>query len=1106
MVDLVPAPDTLHLASPALGPWFRSDATIPDTPPTLPSPAGDLSVALTLAPDMEWRVPAVCTRSYFVAKATRPGGLKKLRTENGSKAFTDDNLIVLLTLMPEAELRLWALTQQIPQPDGSALTEANVPSRQRIRYFALEVTANTPTNMSGVEDLRESAFLPDISSLSEADQAAYLGLTSSGSLGNAATAVTELCRPATDSAVALKNRKTVSLSVNLWCFDYRGRAVDPGAVANWWSYMASAGIWDNLWAHTDVSEQRTADVAEAKVVQISSAHEGPLDAALLARLNLTELNSVTGASALYLADGAPAIELTAAPDPDNAPLPRIAVMPNGNYQLLGDATPFAGWTGGDWPVALTRDFLCLSFVDIEQHVVGLSRSDSRQANEKSRVAPARNTAESAFLSVSDEVSLQVMNALSSGANSIAMAPVMDEYWGAVTPPVLIDNDVPDSLEYSIIALAGEGVTSTGGSVSEQSIAVHFEAGALPQNSWIRLWTFGLDTDTGLHFRQHGGAGFSDASGEAYVVLALPDGVGGTAESPVYLDFDALVTTADNSRYYTEQRFQRPATLAGSSVTLATGTAVPAGTSLWLCEMGAVFNRGAAEYQSGQALISIPDDPAGQYALVDLSSLEAADIAAQTLINAATAGDTLITTSPAFSSTPEGELTGTAGPGGSTVLHRSRNLLTELPTMGRPAPSMERREVLALDAGTLGVVGSTPGRVKNHEAPPSQLGHVGMPASAEIHGCGVLLSGPALDQLLPLMEERRADDLAGFLSNVGTPVTPTADPGGTNTWTVVLETLTHGVVGDTIIRALLAVNPAFAPGQTWSSIKSAIDSLPGVDLDSLIDTASFDDDALATAVDRMIAKTKDGAVQFATAVQAAINRAEDFIYIETPAIDAQAANSDVINIINAIIARWSDRPGLDVLLVVPEKYLPDQTEKIEAIRQSGINAALKELIDVAADRVVLFTPTAGSGRALHMASTTVVIDDAILLTGSTHLWRRGLTFDSSVSVGLFDENTTFGRPTAVRAARLQLMANALGVDVGLVPEDAGDCLTAVKQLNANGGLMRVKPNVYSAKENTVSAADLSVWNPDGSVAGASDWFTFLAALTGDSGTELNNAIR
>ncbi|MDN3524669.1 hypothetical protein QWY79_05240 [Halomonas sabkhae] len=1115
MVDLVPAPDTLGLSSPALGPWFRhSDTNV--TLPTLPLPDADLSLPLSLGTDMQWRTPAVATRSYLFASDPRPPALRGLRKEDGSHAFTDGNLVVLLTLLPEAELRLWSLSQIIPSPDGSPAPPANQPARPRVRWLAMEVPAASAASMADIENLRGADLPADLSS--DADKAAFLGLDSSAGLANAKEPVHELRQPETPSAVALQNRSGTALNVNLWCFDYRGRPLDPGAVANWWTFMAQPDNWGNLWADDEETEPLTAAVTAGRVVHLTNAHEGPIDPPLLNRLNLNDLNRTDDSTALYQADANPAITLTEAADADtdSAPLPRLAALPLGHYAPPATATPFAGWTGGSFPAGITRDFLRISCVDIEKHIVGLARTaGTPQADPRQRLSAARNTAANPVLATSDAVTGQIMTTLDAAANGIAMAPVMDRLWGQTTPPADFGtDDLPDALDFSVRALAGEGQTSAGGSVAEQRVAVHFE-GSLPPGGWVRLWTHGLDTQSGRRFRQHGGAALADANGDAWLVAAVPDGAAAPTApdaDPVPLSCDALVIADGQSRYYPELRFDRPATIDGSQFSLAAPPDIPAGITLWLCEQGAAMNRGTGQYASGQTLLAIPDDANAAPQRVDLASLDASDLAASTLPNAASAGDTLVITTPAFGQTPDGDLE--AAGSAATLVKRERNGLSEVATMGRPAPSQERRELAAYDAeGASGVIGATPGRAAYHESPPMQLGHPGVPAAAEIHGPGAALAGPAADALRQPMAERRADNLLDFVTHTSVPVTATPDPGGTTTWAAVLETGTYGVAGDAAIRALLANNPGFQPGQSWLNLKSqietAVENQTGqpVDLDTIIDTNTFDDDALAAALDRMILNTRDGNAHFATALQAAIERAEDFLYLETPAIDAMTASPGGIDLLGAIQAHWAERPELRVLLCVPEKYLPDQTAKLEDVRSAGVRAALSALRTAGSDRVQLFSPVAGPGRPGYLASTSVIVDDALMLTGSTHLWRRGLTFDSSLAVGLFDENVAVGRPAAVRAARQQLLANALGLPLNFLPDDPEDCLDAITQLNASGGLGRVDPGAYLAGgDNAPSSTDMDIWNPNGRPNGTSDWLTFFAALTGDASTEFNNAIR
>lgn len=1104
MATLTPAPDTLGLASPALGPWFRDGSA---TAPTLAVPAANLSVPLSLPANMEWRAPAGGLASWVFATAPRPRVLAALRGGDGASAFSDGNLVVLFTLLPEAEVRLAALSAQIPSPDGVPVP-AGAPGRPVVRHLALEIPQASASSVSDLQRLRETDF--DAALDNDRKRAAFLGLDVSGStLANADTPVRELHRPNKSNAVIVKNRSGAALSCTLWAFDDRGRALDPGAVAAWWAFLASTPVFDNLWAHSDTADQRTAAVAAGRSVLFCSVHEAALPEAQHLRLTLGDLTRVGSSGALYAAGAAPTLALNAAPSPDNLPLPRLAVLPNGRFSAPPGATPFAGWTGSAWPTGLARDFVRIAVLDLESHLVGVGRSDTAQNDPRRRIAVLRNTASTPVLTTADAAHASMLGALSAGAAAQLMTPVLDTFWGSLTAPTLGTGSPPATLSFSVHALQGEG-TASGGTAANQRIVVRVTD--LSPNAWVRIWPKGLDTETGQHFRLDGGAGRADSTNRAFAVVPLPDGTAALEG----MSFDALVVTDADAKLYVEQRFDRPAIASGTRATLGTPPAGLAdGRTAWICEQGAALVRSSGQWGSGQTLLAVPsDETAGTYALIDTASTVAADAAASTLRNAAGSGDRLIVTAPAFLSTPEGEVVDASGPVGSsgaTVLRRGRSGLTDsITTFGRPVAMMERREAAAVDpAGGTGAIGAAPGLASLHEALPGQLGHPGLPAAAEVHATGAALAGPAAAPLAALMRERAAADLAGFVALAQRPVTTPADPGGTTTFAAVLETLTHGVTGDAQLRAFVSLTSGFTPGSAWTTLKNNIESaVPTVDFDPMIDSATFDDDALAAALDQVILKTRDGAAQAARSLAAAIGRAEDFVYVETPALDPLTAGSGdgLIDLIAALTARLAQRPALAVMLCVPEKFLPNQPRKLEAVRSAGVRAALKTLLDAAADNVVLFTPTAGPGRPLHMASTTVVVDDAWLLTGSTHLWRRGLSFDSSLAVALFDEITVRGRPLALRQARRQLIADRLGVDVSLIGDDMAQLRATIHRLNLAGGLQRVQPNVYPAAADTTTATDLQIWNPDGRPGGTSDWLLLLGALTGTAADEVNNAIR
>ena len=65
MTALVPAPASLGLESPTIGPWFSPDVT-------LPVPGADLSVSVTIPAGTDWLPPASGLLSFAVASTPLP--------------------------------------------------------------------------------------------------------------------------------------------------------------------------------------------------------------------------------------------------------------------------------------------------------------------------------------------------------------------------------------------------------------------------------------------------------------------------------------------------------------------------------------------------------------------------------------------------------------------------------------------------------------------------------------------------------------------------------------------------------------------------------------------------------------------------------------------------------------------------------------------------------------------------------------------------------------------------------------------------------------------------------------------------------------------------
>jgi hypothetical protein len=157
------------------------------------------------------------------------------------------------------------------------------------------------------------------------------------------------------------------------------------------------------------------------------------------------------------------------------------------------------------------------------------------------------------------------------------------------------------------------------------------------------------------------------------------------------------------------------------------------------------------------------------------------------------------------------------------------------------------------------------------------------------------------------------------------------------------------------------------------------------------------------------------------------------------------------------------------------------------------------------RVAVFSPGAGAGRTLRLASTSVVVDDVYALTGSTHLSRRGLSFDSSLAVSVFDERLDAGRPREVRRFRRELLAGRLGLPLALLPDSPAELCAAIQQLVRQGS-DRLAQVALEPPEEAIDALDDAVWNPDGGATPAAlDVSAWLAGLVGELRAELEASV-
>lgn len=1087
MITLDPPPRSLGQHSPVIGPWFSSDSV------TLGLAEDDLAVPLSLGGNVEWRPPVAGFLSFFVATSVRPAGLDRLRGPSGA-AFSDGRLVAVFEVLPQAGERLAALMRSLP-----TLGNPSVPAlatRPPIRTFALEFTAPDP----GLAFLTGKLSFPFPAGVdTDLEKLAYLGLAGTAtSLSNAAAPMRDLYRPGvTAGASQFLMRFPASTDARLWVFDTRGRAIDPGAAACWWLYLATQtdnGFVDLFAEGVDARTAPIATAADRLIVQLVSPHEGPLDDTTLGRVNVGGNSAGTGSLRFRGGGAGPvALSFTAPPAgaPDNLPLARMAVLPDGRLD-----TSLNLFADGPVDPILRRDQVRVSVLSVEHHLTGQPRhsvsSDdgtTRRAADQDRPSTrilVDRAARPALLRTPDAVASAVLDALALQDGGVAVScgfvvPALDVDWGPLDG-TLADVPVPTTLTLTADAVGGAGAAA-GSTVAGQSVLVTVEFGAAAAGAWVRCWTQGFDPARGERFRLDGGAGRCDATGRARVLAPVPDG-DATPSAP--LGVDILVVTAQGRRIFADQRFPRPAPVGGTPVAASAATG-----PFLLCEEGrevAVMD-GAAGVRSGTTVLALGS---GSPVLVDRLTLPAVARAVGTFARAASAGDVLRITQPAFIGGPSGDSATTLSGTGATV-RRTARVLPDSWQAGFPLPGLERRELVAVASTAVvsrAAVGGGAALGSRHGLLPHAAGHPLCPAGADVVAVGAQVQGPAVRGIAEFVRERLSTDTIALATaaadaEIAVPTTPGAD----SLWVAGLRTVAAGVEAEVGLAQLLnaTFGDAYPFGEGLASIRTFLAGLPG----GLSLPASLADPAgrVARALDRRFMAAARGAREGATALAAAVARAEDLVVIETPALDDRSLGSsgDTLHWLQVLIDRMTARPGLRVLLCLPVFFDATVPKALQRSRDREVRRALDRLAGGNREaRVAVFSPSAGPGRSLKVATTAVIVDDAWVMVGTTHLWRRGLSYDGSYAVSVCDDRLETGRPQEVLRFRRQLCADRLGVSVAEIPDDAADLVDAVRALVTRGGFGRLVADRIRPPEEApttlnpgAALTEDDVWNPDGS---------------------------
>jgi hypothetical protein len=404
------------------------------------------------------------------------------------------------------------------------------------------------------------------------------------------------------------------------------------------------------------------------------------------------------------------------------------------------------------------------------------------------------------------------------------------------------------------------------------------------------------------------------------------------------------------------------------------------------------------------------------------------------------------------------------------------------------------------------------------------GNPGNPAGPDVHASGVRIDGAAAFDAAQLAL-RRVQPLLPFVSTVGigwipivantgwvAPAEPGNDaaPPGQAPRTCAAAVL-HTVAVKCESPELALFNDIPDANADPQDLMDAIANKLGVPPPSL----SFTNwPQVLHEIRREFYVNRFGARDAQWALRRAVRHARDLVFVSSPQFSATSHPKDPpatpapheVDLVAELAGRMAEQPSLLVLICVPR--WPDASPAYGGwVRQSfaARNDALDALKDVDANRVVAFHPNGFPGRPVAIRSTTVIVDDAWALVGTSHWRRRGMTFDDGVDVVGFDRATDNGGASRrIRVFRQALLAALTGVRPPTAPATDADwsrlagtrsCVDLVADLVAQGGLGRLAPFWEGPTDTDVLPQSVHVADPDG---GTSDEYLLrFASLIGES---------
>lgn len=1079
MTTISPDPTSLGFSSVRLKQWFDGDT---DVRLGAPDPA-DLSVQVP--ENRRWLPPAngtlTLTRTDVDGSGTAHRHLIGLRNVSGDPAFgpVPDQLVAVFTLFPLVHRRLQQLVAAVTTGPLSSLSRA-VPNRWALRLpFPADLDALRTLVDDSAAGLADLGFNSDLRPLSRPMTA-----------GRRTTLDTR------ETLIAIPTGATA----HLHCFDELGLPLDPGAVAAMFNALITE--YDNLGETEDL---HLAPDTGRRIHLVGPAG-APIDTGALGALLLA--GSAPDAALATVGAGDQQVSVA---DASSRPHLRVSTLPAGTRAATVALADIS---------MMTRDLIRIGVVDYADRLTGTDRSSAEQQRASTRIDVAPTADTPTLLASADEVLGAMTEALGAAGRGDAVAS-LGAFDGAIGPfpaPPTLPDVAPDSFDgVEIHPLHGGAGPEEGDWSPKMRAVLVFRFPAEMIGAWVRVMPLGFDRTQAERTRMVGGSGVvsNHTTGpRAVVTTTLPPGPSFRA---VKVSFDVEILTALGRHVEAGLSLDRPARPRPGDISdtapvvlRVSGTA----PGLFVCETA------GTQLTSGYNAIV---ERSGAFLAVDESSTPG-DRYAASLAASFQSGDRVVLTTPPWTGQPGGDglakLCSSATP--PTLLHKRRGNVDQLLEPSGTLPGHDDRTVvLSTASATTGAAILSGGDLRSdtHQILGPPGGIAGEPATAETHVAGVRLSGPAARLLHEAAMANCLPATTDLLSAaVGVPA-PQPPPSTPTLWAAVLRTTRANVEGERSIDVASAATdyPLAADAterRAWLTaalLGAPLPSSTGADADAAFDRAAA----------RRVMAAAVGLNEALPALRAAINSAQRFIYIEAPAFTAGilgAATTD-LDLLDLVKQRLDSRPDVATLICVPQRSTAafKHMRRFRTALQARVASDFHDTSSLQRranrpvsppgrnERAVVFSPLGAGRRELDIASTTVIVDDAVCFVGSTDLTRRGLTFDASTLVGIVDDVVSDHVSPTIRDFRTKLIADRLGEPRNAMPLDGRTVTAMIAEMLAQDVSRNIGLPLPPAEDvqrgiadpSTQPTRDLNILqtflDPDGRSTGSVAIASYLAGL-------------